>query len=104
MPFNPGDSVHPIEEETRAKVLEFNHRQDGNVEDQLLRWIIGIVKSYERLVTTLERLRESYGALLVETHASGSNQLLFEVESVLSEARRARSLVMQGSSPERFGA
>jgi hypothetical protein len=65
--------------------------------------VVGITKSNERLITTLEHLRDSYSALLGEKHVKGSSELICQIERALSDARKARNLIMPGSSPGKQG-
>lgn len=81
----------------RAKVLEFDQQQQGDIEERLLHWIVGIKKSNERLIATLEQLRDSYTTLLRETRMREPGDLMSRVERVLSDARNARSLLMPES-------
>lgn len=95
--------MQPTDKQSRANVLEFNQRQEGDIEERLLRWIVGITKSNERLMAALERLRESYIALAMDAPATASSELLLQVERVLSEARKAKTLVMVDPSPAKQG-
>ena len=95
--------VPTTERPFRASVLELRQQQGGDQEKRLLRWVVGITKSNERLITTLEHLRDSYSALLGEKHVKGSSELICQIERALSDARKARNLIMPGSSPGKQG-
>ena len=103
------DSIKDTKERTTerpspANVLEFSRQKEGDLEKRLLHWIVGIKKSNEQLIATLEQLRDSYTTLLGEKRVKGSSELICQVERVLSDARNARNLVMPVSAPGRQGA
>lgn len=88
---------------SRGNLLEFE-KQSGEIQDTLLRWIVGITKSNERLIAALEQMRDAYKKLLDDQLRSPSNDLLWRVEHALSEARTARKLHLQEPGlPKRGG-
>ncbi len=95
--------MRPTKKKQGRNVLEFNPSRD-DVEARLLKWIRGIAQSNEQLVHSLERLRNSYKAMLTGLPAKEPEELLWQVERALTDARKAKSLVLECSSPESEGA
>ena len=77
---------------TPGKVLPFvvpAASQEGKLE----KWFRGIIQSNQDLVTALERLRDSYQALLKDKPFSEADQaVLIAVQVTLSNAKKARLL------------
>lgn len=68
-------------------VLKFVTTQD-ETERQLLNWIRGVVESNNKLVPALERLRQSYRAILAGNPATNADEVLWQVETALKHAER----------------
>jgi len=74
---------------SNEKVLEFTLPQDG-IGPQLVRWVRGVVKSNNELVSALERLRRSYKTLLAEKPVTDAEEILWQVEGALGCAEKSR--------------
>lgn len=74
------------------KVLEFAVPQEG-IERQIEDWLQRIVESNDELVVVVERIRDSYRALLAGKPVKDDDEILAQVESALQNAARAKTIV-----------
>jgi hypothetical protein len=65
----------------------------SSVEEDLVAWMKGTVHTCQELVSVLERLRNSYKAILTESVASDADEILTNVEEALRNAKNVRDLV-----------
>jgi hypothetical protein len=88
---------------SNEKVLEFTMPQDG-IGPQLVRWVRGVVKSNNELVTALERLRRSYKVLLAGKPVTDAEEVLWQVEGALRDAKQSANSLASHSAHEPRGA
>jgi hypothetical protein len=75
-----------------GKVLPFVTPQSSH-DGKLEKWFRGVIQSNQDLMTALERLRDSYQALLKEKPFHEADQaVLLAVQITLNDARKARLL------------
>jgi hypothetical protein len=79
-------------EPTSEKVLEFAVPQEG-IERQIEDWLQRIVESNDELVVVVERLRDSYRALLAGKRVKDDDEILAQVEAALQNAAKAKNIV-----------
>jgi hypothetical protein len=79
-------------EPTSEKVLAFAVPQEG-IERQIEDWFQRIVASNDELVFVMERIRDSYCALLAGNHVKDDDEILAQVETALRNAAKAKPIV-----------
>jgi hypothetical protein len=79
-------------EPTSEKVLEFAVPQEG-IERQIEDWLQRIVESNDELVVVVERIRDSYRALLAGKPVKDNDEILAQVETALQNAEKAKNIV-----------
>jgi hypothetical protein len=62
----------------------------SSVEEDLVAWIKGTVHSCQDLASVLERLRNSYVAILAGGGASDAEEILIKVEAALRNSKSVR--------------
>lgn len=77
---------------SKEKVLEFTMPQDG-IGPQLVRWVRGVVKSNNELVPALERIRLSYKVLLAGNPVTDAEEVLWQVEGALRDAKQSANFI-----------
>jgi hypothetical protein len=75
-----------------GKVLPFA-LPEASIEAQLEAWVDGIKESNDQLVAALERLRDSYKAMMAGGSVTDAEEILVVVEAALKNARRAKNVV-----------
>jgi hypothetical protein len=77
----------------RVKVLEYAVPQEI-IERQLEGWMRGVLESKDELAAALERLRDSYCALLAgKKPVKDDDEILAQVEAALTQAEKAKNVV-----------
>jgi hypothetical protein len=79
-------------EPTSEKMLEFAVPQEG-IERQIEDWLQRVFESNDELVAVVERIRDSYGALLAGKPVKDSDEILALVEAALKNAAKAKDIV-----------
>jgi hypothetical protein len=79
-------------EPTSERVLEFAVPQAA-IERQIEDWLQRIVESNDELVVVMERIRDSYRALLAGKPVKDDDEILAQVETALRNAARAKPIV-----------
>ena len=79
-------------EPTSEKVLEFAVPQAA-IERQIEDWLQRIVESNDELVVVMERIRDSYRALLAGKPVKDDDEILAQVETALQNAAGAKPIV-----------
>jgi hypothetical protein len=77
--------------EKNANILPFAVREPSR-EGQLEKWFRGVIKSNQDLITTLERLRDTYQTRIQKPASEADQAVLLAVEITLSQARSAQIL------------
>jgi hypothetical protein len=77
----------------RVKALEFAVPQEI-IERQLEGWVRGVLDSNDELAAALERLRDSYCAMLAgKKPVKDDDEILAQVEAALTQAEKAKNVV-----------
>lgn len=84
--------MNESKEPTSEKVLEFVVPQKG-IERQIEDWLQRIVDSNDELVVVMERLRDSYRALLAGNPVKDQDEILAQVETALQNGEKAKTIV-----------
>ena len=79
-------------EPASEKVLEFAVPQEV-IERQIEDWLQRIVESNDELVAVMERIRDSYRALLAGKPVKDDDEILAQVETALQNAAKAKTIV-----------
>ena len=79
-------------EPTSERVLEFAVPQAA-IERQIEDWLQRIVESNDELVVVMERIRDSYRALLAGKPVKDDDEILAQVETALQNAAGAKPIV-----------
>ena len=87
---------------SNQKVLEFTMPQDG-IGPQLVRWVRGVVKSNNELVPALERLQRSYKVLLAGKPVTDAEEVMWQVEGALRDAKQSANFIASHSGHEPHG-